>query len=350
MSKRLYIVSFISLLLSLYSCERRPLIDRSEEILVRVEMSVNTIVNVATQIYNEHVVVPKVEPELICVLFYDPMSHRQVMQTFLNTISKDEKGNYVISGNVKIQPGVYDMLCYNFDTSATLVRNDYSWKAIEAYTEEVTDNKHVDVLTRGIAGRITHIPDHLLVARKKGLRIDASSETVVIKTSASSIIQSYYVQLRLKNAQYVSTASAILTGLAPSNRLGENEVDSLSSSGVFFTMRPSRDKHQKAGEDDVLCAVFNTFGKLPNHKSQLKILLNGITANGKPIQEIIDMDEVFKTELAIKNHWLLLDQVIEVPQPDGEDDGGSEGGGDSSGGGFNPEVNDWEEERGEITI
>ena len=324
------------------SCKRRPLVDEVDNIDISISMEINTIINITTQIYNELIPVPKIEPEMMRVMFFNPDTKQLVTQAFITNKDKDAEGNLVIKGNIRIQPGVYDLLCYNFDTSSTLVGAENSWNTIEAYTDEISQEMYTRFGRNADKCRISYEPDHLLVAREKNLNIKTSNKTMVIRTNASTVIDSYYVQVRLKNGKFASSASAVLTGMAPSNKFALDQRNYAFPGGVFFEMVRSQDLKMRAEEPtDVLCATFSTFGKVPDANSDLYITFNIITVDGKKVERTYNMNEIFKTEDAIKRHWLLIDDVIEIPKPDVPEGGG---------GGFNPGVNDWEEEEGEIEI
>ena len=47
------------------------------------------------------------------------------------------------------------------------------------------------------------------------------------------------------------------------------------------------------------------------------------------------MTPIFETEDARERHWLLIDEVWEIPAPENPDDGKE--------GGFSPSVDDWDD-------
>ena len=50
-----------------------------------------------------------------------------------------------------------------------------------------------------------------------------------------------------------------------------------------------------------------------------------------------DISGLFETENAIRHHWLLLDETIKIDPP-------------PTGGGFDPKVDDWDEEHHDVII
>lgn len=343
----LHIILVLGLLVSLVSCERRPLVEVTEQTNVRVYVKLNTILNVTTGIYNEYIPVPKVSPKVIRVIFYDPETKELLTQGFVSQRGVDEEGNEYIEGAVSVRPGIYDVLCYNFDTPTTMVENVNSWYDILAYTSEISDALYARFESRndmeGIKPRVYYEPDHLIVAREENVLIPEHTDVFYLETEAASVVDSYYIQIRLKNGQYASDATALLTDLAPSNKIGLNQPINTEYAATFFEMhRSSNPLSSRSDDEEVLCAVFNTFGKRPDDidpsvESQLFVTFNVITVEGKVVELTVDMDDIFLTEDAQKRHWLLIDKVFEIPVPSG-------------GGGFKPEVDDWDEENGILNI
>jgi hypothetical protein len=105
-------------------------------------------------------------------------------------------------------------------------------------------------------------------------------------------------------------------------------------------MKRNTDPNTPEGENaDVLCAVFNTFGKIPDAESRLVVTLSILTRDGQTHQKEIDLTPIFQTEDARERHWLLIDQEWEIPAPVV-----------SGGGGFAPDVEDWEDVEDVIPI
>ena len=71
---------------------------------------------------------------------------------------------------------------------------------------------------------------------------------------------------------------------------------------------------------------------------------NVVDTQGNVLRKEVNLDTIFKTEDAIERHWLLIDETWTIPPPvePPKPDTGS--------GGFQPVVDDWQEETGEITL
>lgn len=319
----LHLLLCMMLLLGNASCERRPIVDASERVKVRVVIKVKDVLNVNTGIYNDKIAVPKISPKIMHVMFCDTESGEVVSRAFITAKGIDAEGNEYLEGLVSVMPGQYDMLCYNFDTPSTLIKDDNNWNSIMAYTREIDESQYTRFKSKANADapRIYYEPDHLVVAREHEVNIPNHSELYTIYTEARSVIDSYYLQIRLVNGQYASNASAVLTDLSPSNLIGQN-LRTEEHAGVYFEMQRSIDTRLRATNQDVLCAVFNTFGKLPesssaSRKSELYVSFNIITATGEQVEMTVDMDSIFRTEDARERRWLLIDKELVIPKPDG---------------------------------
>jgi hypothetical protein len=88
--------------------------------------------------------------------------------------------------------------------------------------------------------------------------------------------------------------------------------------------------------------VFNTFGKIEDATSNLYVTFNVIDTSGKIQKKEVNLDQIFKTEDAIKRHWLLVDETWTLENPEQPPV--------NPGGGFQPVVDEWEHEEGNITL
>ena len=191
--------------------------------------------------------------------------------------------------------------------------------------------------------QIRYEPDHLVVAAEHNLRISPHDTLVIIQTEATTVVDSYYLQIHVEGMQYASSATAVITGLSPANHFGLGIRETNPPVDVAFDLLKSTDEKIPGENKDVLCAVFNTFGKIPDSDSELTVTFNVIDIAGNLQKFETSLNRTFLTEDAIERHWLLIDEtwVIENPDPDGPSGGG---------GGFQPTVDDWEEEQGEIVL
>lgn len=64
-------------------------------------------------------------PEGMRVIFYPKSEEGRKVESYLS----------VEGGEVKVPPGRYDMVIYNYNTESVLIRNDEAYETIEAYTD-----------------------------------------------------------------------------------------------------------------------------------------------------------------------------------------------------------------------
>lgn len=347
---------------TLSACHRRPLEDPSEAVRIAIKVDVKTVTNVNANIRSSVVLygtsttlweekMSQLDPELMRVLVYDPDTDKLLTQSFISAATIDEEGNKVFMGSLGISHGNYNFLVYNFDTPTTQVSQENSEQSIIAYTDEVS----AAVKTRYLGTKaeeeyedinIHYEPEHLLVANEKDVRISPHDTLVVVHTEASTVVDTYYLQVRVKGMQFASTASAVISGLSPSNHIGYNIRTIDPSAAVVFDMQKGQDLSLDGDNKDILCAVFNTFGKIDQVSSNLYVTFNVFDSAGNLRQYSANLDDVFKTEEAIRYHWLIIDEtclVIDIPDPGTNPPSGGNGG-------FQPQVDDWEEEEGTMVL
>lgn len=351
MNKRfMSILLVLALALPMVSCHRRPLVDMHEKIEIRVKVNIKAISNITENVYNPRIPVPKPSTDMMRVMVYDPESKNLLTQSFIFDKVVDENGEEMLSGKLDINYGNYDFVIYNFDTPTTLVKDENNENKILAYTSEIppsirstyfstkADDTDYDSML------IDYEPDHLMVAREHDYRISPHDTMVVINTTATTIIDTYYIQIHVENAQYMASdgAMAVITGLSPSNRFGLNLRTEDPSAAVVFDLQKSTDDKLPYANKDVICAVFNTFGKINSESSDLHVTFSVKDVSGKYQTFDTSLNDVFLTEDAIERHWLLVNETFTlVPPVVGPTDGQ---------GGFQPVVDDWEQEEGQITL
>lgn len=319
----------------LTSCERRPLDDPDFNTSINVKVSVEAISNVTCDIYNDKIPVPKIDPDMMHVLFFEETGDALATEAYISTKSTDSDGNTVFSGKLSIAPGTYRMYIYNFGTENTLIRNTYSWENAEAYAANVPDRISRSYQTKVPAEEpITYSPDHLVVARSPREVIPYHSGIYTVKAESRSVVESYYLQIKVDGIEYVSGARAVLSGMSGGNRiaLGERMDDQRTS--IFFPLVKSDDKGVP-----VICCIFNTFGRPDDSLNSLEVTFDIVTKAGESVQKTFDISELFRSEDCIKHHWLLLDETIKIDPPKTPDPGG-----------FNPSVDDWENENHDIIL
>lgn len=320
------------------ACVRRPLYDPEDAAMLRVRLVTEGIHNVTCDIYNPEVKVPAITSEMLRVLVYEPSGSRILSQGFLSAKHTDENGYEVFTRPMPLSAGRYKLLSYNFDLDVTEISGESDYNTIEASTFEVPQFFYNRFGSRADEfGVIYYAPEHLMVARAPELNVQYHDGVRYIDLDAHTVVDTYYIQIRITGAENMArnaSCQAVLTGVASSNCIGPNIRNYDEPASLYFEMQKGVDPHTpEGGNEDVLCAVFNTFGKIPDSESALHITLSVLTRDGKSHQKEIDMTPIFQTEDARQRHWLLIDEVWEIPEPV------VSGGGS----GFTPDVEDWDD-------
>ena len=313
-------------------CERRPLLDQDFRTRVQVRVNLDGIQNVTCDIYNDKVPVPEIDPEVMHVLFYD--GNGIATESYITTREKDSEGKTVISGEVSVAPGSYRLLAYNFGTESTLVSGLGSYEGALASAETVSETLASRYkASTGEEGAVVYEPDHLLVAREPDEVIPPHTGLYTVETEARTVVESYYLQVKVDGLEYVSGAQAWLSGLVENCAIASGGRSGLPGVTEYIPLIKSDDK----GEP-VICAVFNTFGRIEGSTNELKVTFDLKTTDGKSVRRTFDISDLFLTENCVKHHWLLLDEVIKIDPPK------------NAGGGFDPSVDDWDDEHHDILI
>lgn len=344
MRKLIHILALCIVLLA-SSCERRELVDMGHRARINVKVNIEAISNVTCDIYNEKIPIPEIEPIAMHVLFFNKETEELAAESFISDILYDENGDRILSGSISILPGHYKMLIYDFGTESTIVEDYYVWDDCRAYTEEISPAIKRSLISKSSSDAeaeakaledayIIHEPDHLVVASNEDEYIPYYEDVHTIETMASSVVESYYLQIKVDGLEYVSSAQAILSGMVNSNKISSNTKVVEPQATIWFDMEKSDDKGVP-----VICTVFNTFGRIEDSDNDLEVTFDLKTHDGRTIQRSFDISDLFLTPECINHHWLLLEETIVVDPPT-----------PGEGGGFDPELEDWEEEHSDIYI
>ena len=352
MRRRLFIFFFVALT-ALTGCMRRELEYGNASIFLRLNIRLNVEVN------GQFVDLP--EPEMMRVMFFDPDTYELITESYLPAGG----------GRVSLPPGRYKFIGYNFDTEATLLRNDRNYYSIEAYTNEVsqalktstlnairyaksaTSSKKTDTngdsedeedsawelaLRKVQENPVIYDPDHLFVSHQD-IEVFNVDGVQTIEAYAETIIETWKISVRIKNEQYMASARALLTGQIASNFIGLPKEEGKTDTDVtlMFDMTAGTDDE----DNDVVVGQFNTFGKNPSVESRLWLTIIIKTVGGDTVEWHRDITDEFFTDEAIEDQTIEIVEeiIIDEPQP-----------GNTGNGGFQPGVDDWNEENIPIDI
>ena len=342
--RRRFVILALTVLTVLSGCMRRDLEYGSVNLNLRLRINLNVRVN------GKFEELPN--PEMMRVMFFDPETFELITESYLPPTG----------GRISLPPGKYKFIGYNFDTEATLLRNDRNYYSIEAYTNEVSSAMKSSILNAIRYGRsaatkgtneeaweealtkvqesaIIYEPDHLFVSHQD-VEVYNIQEDQTIEADAETIIETWKISVRIKNEQYMASARALLTGQIASNFIGLPKEEGKTDTDVvlMFDMSAGTD----ARDNDIVVGQFNTFGKNPRVESRLWLTIIIKTVGGDTVEWHRDITDEFFTEDAIEDQTIYIEEEIEVPQPENPGGGG--------GGGFQPGVDDWDEENVPINI
>ena len=384
--RRLALILLSLIALVNLSCERRELVELSNTHYVRVYIK-EDIKNVTTGFHPNAQNRPEYkQPDILRLLLADPQTGKLKAERFLRTRKQDERGTYY-EGYIVADPGRYNMIAYNFDTEVCIVRNYNDFNKSQVYTNEIATHIRARVSKNAMkvvqknmqremyrvaqklalkgqqkvtkAGedvteeRIVYDPDHFFLANCGDIYVPYTDELDTLRTpdhdyfTAESVVKSYYIQVPVKNIDYATSSLGLVSGLAGSVNLGTCQINDEDPVTVYLELRPGENAASgisKAGKDEtaIMYTTFNTFGKLPESDNGLTITFDFLTTHGGSHTQTLDITEEFNSSQAKENHWILVDEIIELPKPTPNPN--------NSGGGFKPTVGEWEDVNTEIII
>ena len=338
------------LLMLSVSCEFRPLSETGNMSYVRIYIDEH-LLNITTGFYNEKFHHPAYhKPDIMRVALFEPGTGRMVGERYLRGQGDDERGHYYY-GYILAEAGRYDLLAYNFGTESTVVGNEYDFHTMLAYTNTIAPMLRSRLASRDPGSSqesIRYDADHLFVARAEGLAVGFHEGIDTLRNTngepwflARSVVKSYYLQVGVTGAQYLSAASVLLTGMGRQVRLSDSNFTDGGEATLYFDMLNG--SYSKEGADfECIYGTFGTFGRLPDAENDLTVSFELVTTYGKQFEKTIPIKEVFLREDALLRQWLIIDEVIEIPPPPLPPE--------EKEGGLNPAVGDWNDVGSTINI
>ena len=339
--------SFFIFLLA--SCEHRELIDPNTGHYLRIYLD-EDIKNVTCGFYDESLKHPEYKrPKVMRVVLADSETGRIVNERYFQSQGEDERG-YYIDGHISVQAGTYNLLVYNFGSVVTHIRNEQNYFQMEAYTNPVSDYylQYLPSSRQEMDEKsIMNEPEHLFHEVGEPIVIRNATYVDTLKTAsgdwfrAHSVVKSYYLQLRVKGIEWVTSAASLLSGMARSTVLHKHDgMVTESPANLFFTMDYTGKKTMRDGSSTAtLYATFSTFGKVPDVDSELMLNFEFMRKDGTSQVVKLDITDEFYTPLAIEKQWILLEHEIVITPPEG-----------AAGGGMTPGVEGWENVESEVQL
>lgn len=261
-------------------------------------------------------------PEGVRIIFYPKDGKSKKVDTYLSA-----RG-----GKVKVPPGRYSVVVYNYDTETVQIRNEGAYETIEAFTG------HCNGL--GIAGteKLVWGPDPLYVVNVEELQIKKSDETLLLIWKPKLVVETYTFKVKAEGLQYVSAIVGSVEGMASCYCLGRG-CGMKGEAPIYF---------EGVVRDEMVVGSFTAFGMPGNTVTRandrlVKLILAFVKTDQSLHKVEVDITDVItnsesggegEVEEPFKEIELPLEEEIKVEKPVNPPGGGGIGG----------DVGDWGDE------
>lgn len=335
-----------SILSLLFSCEHRHLEDPVNTHYVRVYLD-EQIKNVTCGFYNDTLEKPEYErPIALRAILANPQTGEIVSERILRNHGDDGRGHY-IDGHIAAPAGVYNILFHTLGSSITHIGMEYNFHEIYAYTNQLSGNtmQYLPSISDNLKeNNVKHQPEHIFHNVYENITVNNSQTIDTIKTNndyfeAHSMVKSYFLQIKIKGIQWVSSAVSLMSGMAGSSKVNShNSLIEADSVNIFIPMKHAKNMNSRIPQStDILYATFNTFGKLADVSTIYTLNFEFIKTDGTSQVERLDITPMFSTPIVMENRWILLDKEIHITPPNGA-------------GGVTPGVEGWKDIDADVVI
>lgn len=267
-------------------------------------------------------------PETMRVIFYPKDAQGRKVESYLSAEG----------GEVKVPPGNYAVVVYNFNTESVQIRGDESYETIEAFTGHCTG---LDV-----EEDMVWSPDPLYVVALDDIEIGQSDAALQLEWRPEAIVNHYSFDIKVEGWDRISSIVCHVNGLNGNHFIGKHTCRLSEAPICVDTKR----------EDGLLWGYFSSFVLLRDTKTRADnpmLLTLKIVKRDKTVQQVkVDITEVIETappsgggeeepDVEVPDPEIH----IEVPVPEDKvvvDD--LEPGTDEGGGGIGGDVDDWDDE------
>lgn len=250
----------------------------------------------------------------------------------------------VHGGEMKVPPGRYSVVAYNYNTEVVRIQGEESYETIEAYTGHCAG--------LGIAGteKMVWSPDSLYVLNIDELRIQKSEEVLHLDWKLESVVKQYSFAIEVKGLEYVTAVAGCAVGLSDSYCLGKG-CGVNSSQPIYIEVVKEGNKVMGRFSafklaKDVSTRTTKANGENIHAKGNVKLILSFVRTDNTVQEETIDVTEIIGTlEDAGTEETgkpepppeieLPPDDKIEVEKPETPPNP------DGGGGGFDGDVDEW---------
>ena len=253
----------LSSLLMLTGCSRRDILD--DYPVSRVEISLDWA-GVTDEL-----------PEGVRIIFYPKDGEGRKVDRYLS----------VQGGEMKVPPGRYSVVAYNYNTEVVRIRGEESYETIEAYTGYCNG--------LGIAGteKMVWSPDPLYVLNIDELKIKKSDEVFHLDWKLESVIKNYSFAIEVKGLEYVTSVIGCVNGLSDCYCIGKG-CGMCNSQPIYFEAKKEGGKviaHFTAfkGAKDIPTRMSMLGEPVYREASSVKLILSFVRTDNTIQERTIDV-------------------------------------------------------------
>lgn len=261
-------------------------------------------------------------PEGMRIIFYPKSEEGRMVDDYLS----------VEGGEVKVPPGRYDLVIYNYNTECVVVEGTGSYETIKARTVPYSDMNATEDMVWG--------PDPFYVVNMKDIRIEKSDEVLAMEFKPKPVVRHYTFEIKVKGLKNVASIVCNVSGM--------DDSYCISSGACTSGVAPIYVEAVRG--DDVIRGSFSAFSDAEAESTR--------AAAGVMMRLLL-----IKVDNTVQEAKVDITEAVGLPSPP---DGGGGGGGpateieipideeievedvevppDGDGGGMDGDVNDWDDE------
>lgn len=259
-------------------------------------------------------------PEGMRVIFYPKDGEGRLVDSYIGVQGEE----------VKVPPGCYDMVIYNYNTECVVVDGTGSYETITAHTVPYSDLDAKEDMVWG--------PDPFYIVNMKNVRIEKSEEVLAMEFQPKPAVRHYTFEIKVKGLKNVASIICNVSGMddsycisngAGTSGLAPIYVEAVRGDDVIrgsFSAFAGDDVKDTRAADEVMMKLLLI--RVDNTVQEAKV---NITDSVEPTPPDEGGEENPPTEIEIP-----IDEEIEVDDVEVPPDGG--------GGGMDGDVNDWDDE------
>lgn len=194
-ARYMHLLLLSSLLLMLAGCEFREVLDDYPVSGVEIKLNWTGVTDKL--------------PEMMRVIFYPKNEEGRRIESYLPPAG----------GEVKVPPGRYAVVIYNYNTESVLIRGDESYETIEAYTGSCTE-----LNTR--AEEMVWSPDPLYVVALDDVDIKKSDDVFLMEYKPEAVVKRFSFEVKVAGLHNVSSIISHISGMNGCYRLGSHSCKS----------------------------------------------------------------------------------------------------------------------------